>query len=63
MKEADQYRVKYEQDGMARAEELEMAKLKLQARLAENLNTIEQLQVKTLVIILYRSLNNVFRVS
>lgn len=52
MKEADQYRVKYEQDGMARAEELEMAKLKLQARLSENLNTIEQLQVKTLVIIL-----------
>ena len=56
MKEADQYRVKYEQDGMARAEELEMAKLKLQARLAENLNTIEQLQVKTLVIsLIYHS--------
>merc|ERR1712080_538510 len=37
---------KYEQDGVAKAEELEMAKLKMQARLAENNAVIEQLELK-----------------
>merc|ERR1712106_346995 len=40
------WRQKYEVDGMAKAEELEMAKLKLQARLSEGLATIEQLNLK-----------------
>ena len=44
--DADLWRRKYEIDGIARAEELEMAKLKLQARLAENQSTIEQLNGK-----------------
>merc|ERR1719210_92557 len=33
--EADMLRVKYEKEGLAKAEELEMAKLKMQARLSE----------------------------
>jgi len=44
--EADMWRQKYEIDGMAKAEELEMAKLKLQARLSESQGMIEQLQLK-----------------
>merc|ERR1712223_793312 len=41
--EADLWRQKYESEGLAKAEELEMAKLKLQARLSEGQGTIEQL--------------------
>merc|ERR1719397_1220753 len=44
--DADMWRQKYEVDGMAKAEELEMAKLKLQARLSEGQATIEQLSLK-----------------
>merc|ERR1711910_266497 len=44
--DADMWRQKYEIDGMAKAEELEMARLKLQARLSEGQATIEQLGLK-----------------
>merc|ERR1712240_614511 len=44
--DADMWRQKYEIDGMAKAEELEMAKMKLQARLSEGQATIEQLGLK-----------------
>ena len=44
--EADMWRQKYEIDGVAKAEELEMSKLKLQARLSESQATIEQLNSK-----------------
>merc|ERR1719228_2431203 len=44
--EADLWRQKYEIDGLAKAEELEMAKLKLQARLSEAQGTIEQMNLK-----------------
>merc|ERR1711962_1876403 len=40
------WRQKYEIDGLAKAEELEMAKLKLQARLSESQATIEQMNAK-----------------
>merc|ERR1712079_116330 len=46
LQEADMWRSKYEQEGLAKAEELEMAKMKLQARLAEAQSTIEQLNAK-----------------
>jgi len=44
--EAEMYRAKYEKDGVAKAEELEMAKLKMQARLAEAETTVDQLNAK-----------------
>ena len=44
--DADMWRQKYEIDGMAKAEELSMAQLKLQARLSESQNMIDQLQMK-----------------
>merc|ERR1719167_707154 len=44
--DADMWRQKYEVDGMAKAEELEMAKMKMQARLSEGQATIEQLNLK-----------------
>ncbi|CAL4063540.1 unnamed protein product [Meganyctiphanes norvegica] len=44
--EAQMYRAKYETEGIARAEELEAARLKLQARLEEAEQTIEQLHFK-----------------
>lgn len=44
--DADMWRQKFEVDGMAKAEELEMGKLKLQARLSESQGMIEQLQMK-----------------
>merc|ERR1719500_908658 len=44
--DADMWRQKYEIEGLAKAEELEMAKLKLQARLSESQATIEQLNLK-----------------
>merc|ERR1712180_1270 len=44
--ESDMWRQEYEIDGIAKAEELEMAKLKLQARLSESQNTIENMNAK-----------------
>merc|ERR1712127_919598 len=44
--EADVCRVKYEKEGVAKAEELEMSKLKMQARLTEADSTALQLQAK-----------------
>jgi myosin heavy chain 6/7 len=44
--EADLWRHKYEVDGVAKAEELEMSRLKLQARLSEAGNTVENLNAK-----------------
>merc|ERR1719228_2667571 len=44
--EADMWRAKYEQEGLAKAEDLEMAKTKLQSRLSEAQGTIEQLNAK-----------------
>merc|ERR1719347_582409 len=44
--DADMWRQKYEIEGIAKAEELEMAKMKLQARLSEGQATIEQLGLK-----------------
>ena len=44
--DAEMWKQKYEIDGMAKAEELEMARLKLQARLSEGQAVIEQLSLK-----------------
>merc|ERR1712018_969327 len=44
--EADMLRVKYGKEGLAKAEELEMAKLKMQARLSEAESTSMQLKAK-----------------
>merc|ERR1719468_57970 len=44
--EAEIMRVRYEKDGVAKAEELEMAKLKMQARLSEAESTADHLQAK-----------------
>merc|ERR1719153_1053850 len=44
--DADMWKQKYEIDGLAKAEELEMASMKLQARLSEGQSTIEQLNGK-----------------
>merc|ERR1712106_94405 len=44
--EAELMRVKYEKDGLAKIEELEMGKLKMQARLSEAESTIEQQTAK-----------------
>jgi len=44
--EADMLRERYEKEGVAKAEELEMAKLKMQARLSEAESTAEQLRSK-----------------
>ena len=44
--DADMFRQKYEVDGVGRAEELEMANLKLQARLSEGQAMVEQLSLK-----------------
>merc|ERR1712002_436075 len=44
--DADMWRQKYEIDGIAKAEELEMSNMKLQARLSEGQATIEQLNGK-----------------
>merc|ERR1712108_10258 len=46
MQESDMWRSKYENEGLAKAEELEMAKMKMQARLSEAQGTIEQLNAK-----------------
>merc|ERR1711971_435579 len=50
LSDADLFRQKYEIDGMAKAEELEMSRLKLQARLGESQSTIEQLNAKLMQI-------------
>merc|ERR1712242_671100 len=44
--EGDLWRQKFESEGLAKAEELEMAKMKLNARLSEAQGTIEQMQLK-----------------
>merc|ERR1711975_115419 len=44
--EADMMRDRYEKEGVAKAEELEMGKLKMQARLSEAEATVQQLQAK-----------------
>lgn len=44
--DAEMWKQKYEIDGVAKAEELEMARLKLQARLSEGQAVIEQLSLK-----------------
>ena len=44
--EADMWRQRYEKDGVAKAEELEMSKLKMQARLSEAESTVTQLNSK-----------------
>merc|ERR1711902_12037 len=44
--ESDMWRSKYETEGVAKAEDIEMNKLKLQARLTEAQGTIEQLTLK-----------------
>merc|ERR1712012_902767 len=44
--ESDMWRSKYETEGLAKAEDIEMNKLKLQARLTEAQTTIEQLNLK-----------------
>jgi myosin heavy chain 6/7 len=44
--ESDMWKSKYEIDGVAKAEELEMSKLKLQARLSESEATIENMNNK-----------------
>jgi len=50
LSDADLWRQKYEIDGMAKAEELEMSRLKLQARLSESQSTVEQLNAKLMQI-------------
>merc|ERR1719402_351561 len=44
--EGDMWRLKYEKEAVAKAEDLEMAKMKMQARLAEAQGTIEQMNAK-----------------
>ena len=44
--DAEMWKQKYEIDGMAKAEELKMARLKLQARLSEGQAVVEQLSLK-----------------
>merc|ERR1711962_1751551 len=46
LSEADLWRQEYEIVGVQKAEELEMSKLKLQARLSENQSIVEQLSLK-----------------
>ena len=48
--EVSLWRQKYEKDGLAKAEELEAAKLKMQARLTEAQNTIEGLNYKAVAL-------------
>jgi predicted nuclease with TOPRIM domain len=44
------WRTKYQTDAMGKIEELEMTKLKLQARLAENEGTMENLNSKLMAL-------------
>merc|ERR1712223_1003983 len=50
MADANHWRSKYENDAMGKIEELEMTKLKLQARLAESEGTMENLNSKLMVL-------------
>merc|ERR1719322_816927 len=50
LSDADLWRQKYEIDGMGKAEELEMSRLKLQARLSESQATVGQLNAKLMQI-------------
>ena len=44
--EAETWRRRYETAGLGKIEEMEMAKMKMAARLSENQGTVEQLQLK-----------------
>jgi len=44
--EGDMWRLKYEKEALAKAEDLEMAKMKMQARLAEATGTIDMMGAK-----------------
>ena len=44
--EAETWRRRYETEGLGKIEEMEMAKMKMAARLSENQATVEQLQLK-----------------
>merc|ERR1712016_148706 len=44
--ESDMWRQKFETEGLAKAEDLEMQKMKLQARLTEAQGTLEQMNAK-----------------
>ena len=44
--EADMHRVRYEKEGVAKAEELEFAKVKMTSRLSEAVSTADQLEQK-----------------
>jgi len=44
--EAETWRRRYETEGLGKIEEMEMAKMKMAARLSENQGTVEQLQLK-----------------
>merc|ERR1719361_891068 len=44
--ESDMWRTRYEKDGVGKAEELEMSRLKMQARLSEAESTVGQLNSK-----------------
>ena len=46
LQESDMWRTKYEQEGLAKAEDMEMVNMKLQARFSESQSTIEQLAAK-----------------
>merc|ERR1711881_334284 len=46
LQEADMWRQKFETEGLAKAEDLEMTKMKLQARLTEATSTIDQMNAK-----------------
>merc|ERR1719361_2810438 len=46
LQEADMWKQKYESEGLAKAEDLEMQKMKLQARLTEAQGTLEQMNAK-----------------
>jgi len=46
LQESDMWRTKYEKEGLAKMEELEMTQMKLQARFSESQGTIEQLNAK-----------------
>jgi len=46
VQESDMWRTKYETEGLQKAEDIEMTKMKLQARLTESQSTIEQLNAK-----------------
>ena len=48
--ETNLWRLKYERDGVARIEELENAKMKLQARLAECEGTVDNLNTKLVML-------------